>query len=223
MPQTKPQLDMLSIDLAVKDIVIGFVDAVVRHVPILHPAIEAEITTIAEMGNIHDEERRQMVRAMLRYGSYRPTGRGKPASEYLLNVLQDGRFPKINLLVDIVNLASVKSLLPISLIDVDKAGTCEFLIRRGRKGESYIFNPSGQVIDLEDLLLVASLPSDTPCGSAVKDSQATKTDENTRRCLAVIYCPKVLRDLAGIVASEIETRFMKYANAITSSGVLSPI
>ena len=49
----------------------------------------------------------------------------------------------------------------------------------------YVFNPSGQVIRLEGLLCLFDAVG--PCGNAVKDSQRTKTHEETRRTLSVIW------------------------------------
>ena len=139
------------------------------------------------------QSRRAAVRDMLRFGSYKPTGRGKPASEYLLRAASEGTFPEINSLVDINNLVSVKSQFPISMVDTDKAGSAHFLVRRGREGEEYVFNPSGQVLSLRDLLLAARMPEDAPCATPIKDCQATKTDMGTRNALALIYAPGSLR------------------------------
>ncbi len=86
---------------------------------------------------------KEAVRQMLRHGSYKPTGRGKPASEYLLHAALEGRFPRVSNVVDAANLASLESLLPISLLDVDRAGSESFRIRWGRAGERYVFNRSG--------------------------------------------------------------------------------
>jgi DNA/RNA-binding domain of Phe-tRNA-synthetase-like protein len=135
------------------------------------------------------KSRRSEVRNLLRHGVYKPTGRGKPASEYLLNAALGGDFPLINRLVDINNLVSVETLLPISLVDLERAGTGRFEARWGRAGESYVFNPSGQILGLEDLLLLARMPEDLPCATPVKDSQATKTHGGTRDVLGVIYAP----------------------------------
>lgn len=132
------------------------------------------------------------VRGLLRYGKYKPTGRGKPASEYLLNAAREDRFPRISTLVDINNLVSLRSLLPISLVDIDRAETVRFSVRRGRPGESYVFNAAGQVIDLEDLLLTSRLPEDRPCANPVKDSMDTKLTEISRTVLAVLYATPAL-------------------------------
>jgi hypothetical protein len=147
------------------------------------------------------------VRQMLRHGSYKPTGRGKPASEYLLNAALEGRFPRVANVVDAANLASLESLLPISLLDVDRAGSEAFAVRRGRAGERYVFNASGQELDLQDLLLTAVLPQDTPCGSPVKDSQATKVAPDTRRILGIVYAPAPLAGLARGVAERLGVLF----------------
>jgi DNA/RNA-binding domain of Phe-tRNA-synthetase-like protein len=129
------------------------------------------------------------VRDLLRHGKYKPTGRGKPASEYLLNAAKESRFPKINNLVDINNLVSLESLLPISVIDLKRAGEGGFVLRRGKSGEAYVFNAGGQTIELEDLLLVARAGDDAPLANPVKDSMASKLDEHASDVLAVLYAP----------------------------------
>ncbi|MEW5764116.1 MAG: phenylalanine--tRNA ligase beta subunit-related protein [Acidobacteriota bacterium] len=161
------------------------------------------------------------VRQMLRHGSYKPTGRGKPASEYLLHAALEGRFPRVSNVVDAANLASLESLLPISLLDVDRCGSEAFGIRRGRAGERYVFNPSGQELDLQDLLLAATLPGDVPCGSPVKDSQATKVAPDTTRILGVVYAPSAMADQAREVADRL-ARLLEAEDARTLSGVSFP-
>ena len=142
-----------------------------------------------------DEAVRAAVRDMLRHGKYKPTGRGKPASEYLLGAAREGRFPRISNLVDLNNLVSLETLLPISVVDVARAGTDAFALRRGREGESYVFNPAGHAIDLRDLLLVATLPDDVPCANAVKDSMRTKVADDTTDVVAFVYGPVALEAL----------------------------
>lgn len=137
-------------------------------------------------------------RNMLRKGKYKPTGRGKPASEYLLRSVQkDGfTFPRINSPVDINNYISLKYLLPISLWDLDLAGTDQFSCRLGKPGEEYIFNQGGQTIDLQDLVLIARKEGDSsdfvPTANPVKDSLATKTTEESKRVGVAIFSPKAV-------------------------------
>ena len=69
-----------------------------------------------------DEPMKDPVRAMLRRGGFKPSGRNKPASEYLAQAAREGRFPRINNLVDVINLLSLESGLPISLLDLAAIG-----------------------------------------------------------------------------------------------------
>lgn len=135
-------------------------------------------------------ERKSAIRGMLRYGTYKPTGRAKPASEYLLAAALNNEFPLVNGPVDINNAISLEWGYPASIFDMDLSGA-ELLLRRGAAGESYVFNPSGQIIDLKDLLCVCRKEGDVwlPCGNPVKDAMATKTREWTRNVVAVIYTP----------------------------------
>lgn len=136
------------------------------------------------------DEVRSRVRKMLRFGKYRASGRGKPASEFLLRAALSDAFPLINGPVDVNNAVSLESGFPGSLFDADVTGR-KLLLRRGSEGESYAFNASGQTIDLQDLLLVCRETDSgwEPCGNPVKDSMATRIRETTRNVLAVLYVP----------------------------------
>ena len=80
--------------------------------------------------------------------------------------------------------------MPGSIFDTALCGE-RLLLRRGRAGERYVFNPTGQEIDLTDLLLVAreSSGDSAPCGNPVTDSMATKIQPDPRRLVAVLYAP----------------------------------
>jgi hypothetical protein len=52
-------------------------------------------------------------------------------------------------------------------------------------GASYVFNASGQAIDLGGLLCLSD--ADGPCANAVKDAQRTKTGADTRRTLSLLW------------------------------------
>jgi DNA/RNA-binding domain of Phe-tRNA-synthetase-like protein len=136
------------------------------------------------------EEMRRRVRQIFRHGKYKPSGRSKPASEFLLRAAIDGSFPLVNGPVDVNNAISLESGLPGSIFDVALSGS-HLLLRRGLADEAYVFNPSGQTIDLEDLLVVCrKTPGGwEPCGNAVKDSMSTKIRPETRDVVAVLYAP----------------------------------
>lgn len=163
----------------------------------LAAVIDASVAdaVLASAGPGDREARRASIRDLLRRGGYKPTGRGKPSSEYIANAAARGEFPRVNNVVDIANLVSLESGLPISLLDLDRAlGDAPGLeVRFGRPGESYVFNASGQVIDVCGLICVARVGGEA-VGNPVKDSMASKTDASTRRVLGVVYRP---RSMAG--------------------------
>lgn len=130
------------------------------------------------------------VRRMLRHGRYKPAGRGKPASEFLLREAERGRLQPICAPVDVNNAVGLESGLPGSVFDAALCGP-ELLLRRGRPGEQYVFNRAGQQIALADLLLVCrrTAAGFVPCGNPVKDAMATKIGPATRDVLAVLYLP----------------------------------
>ncbi|RYZ36144.1 MAG: hypothetical protein EOO71_32910 [Myxococcaceae bacterium] len=138
-----------------------------------------------------DDAVRGAVRDLLRHGGYKPTGRGKPASEYLVRASGDGSLSTINAAVDACNAVSLHSGLPISVVDLDRA-QAPFRVATAIQGDRYVFNASGQEIDLEGLLCLFDAAG--PCANAVKDAQRTKTDGSTRRTLTLLWGTK---ELAG--------------------------
>ncbi|MFO0863837.1 MAG: phenylalanine--tRNA ligase beta subunit-related protein [Gemmataceae bacterium] len=136
-----------------------------------------------------DDAVRETVRVLLRHSGFKPTGRSKPASEYLIKAVEEKRLGSINAAVDACNIVSLHSGLPISVVDLDRA-VAPFRIAAAEKGASYVFNASGQTIDLGGLLCI--IDAEGPCANAVKDAQRTKTHEGTRRTLSVIWGSKSL-------------------------------
>lgn len=138
-----------------------------------------------------DDAVRAAVRDVLRAFGYKPTGRGKPASEYLARTVGEGAAPAINLVVDAGNAVSLHSGLPISVVDLDRARP-PLRVAVAPAGAGYVFNAAGQVID------VAGLPclfdADGPCANAVKDAQRTKTGAETRATLSLVWGARALGD-----------------------------
>ena len=131
-----------------------------------------------------DDAIKAAVRNLLRLGGFKPTGRSKPASEYLEKAFQEGYLNPINAAVDVCNAVSLHSGLPISVIDLDLA-QAPYEVKIVPEKVSYVFNPSGQELDLQGL--VCFWDAQGPCGSPVKDSQRTKTHAETRRTLVLIW------------------------------------
>ena len=157
------------------------------------------------------ESVRTAVRDMLRPWGYKPTGRGKPASEYLVRAAAAGELRPINAVVDTCNAVSLHSALPISVVDARRASQ-PWRIAIAAAGTSYVFNPAGQEID------VAGLPclfdAEGPCGNAVRDAQRMKTDAATTGTLSVVWVPASCVDL-GAVATAWYRRLLENAGATT--------
>jgi DNA/RNA-binding domain of Phe-tRNA-synthetase-like protein len=127
---------------------------------------------------------RAAVRDLLRHGGFKPTGRSKPASEYLIRAADQGALSSINVAVDVCNAVSLHSGLPISVVDWELARQ-PFHVGIAPTGAAYVFNSAGQTIDLGGLLCL--FDADGPCANAVKDAQRTKTNPDTCRTLSLIW------------------------------------
>jgi DNA/RNA-binding domain of Phe-tRNA-synthetase-like protein len=130
------------------------------------------------------DEVREAVRTLLRHGGFKPTGRSKPASEYLLKAVGEGRLSSINLAVDACNAVSLHSGLPASVVDLARARP-PFRVGIAATDATYVFNASGQTIDVGGLLCL--FDAEGPCANAVKDAQRTKTGAETVRTLSLIW------------------------------------
>jgi DNA/RNA-binding domain of Phe-tRNA-synthetase-like protein len=146
-----------------------------------------------------DEGARTAVRDLLRAKGFKPSGRSKPASEYLAGVVaKEGRLPSVANVVDVNNLVSLESGLPISVVDAGRLGG-ELVVRVGAAGERFAFNRGEgfvQEIEVEGLIVLAR-PGGAAVGSPVKDGVEAKLDEGSTSVAAVIYgTRKVLDDAA---------------------------
>lgn len=156
------------------------------------------------------EDKRRAVRQLLKLGGFSPSGRNRPAHEFLVRDLKDrGSFNFINNVVDVNNVVSLESLLPISVFDVDKLDG-PLSVRVGVPEESYVFNPAGQVLDVKRCIVCCrgAAPGE-PVGSPVKDSMATKIFEGAGRFLGVIY-----GTTDGWSTSELEAHAQRFAELL---------
>lgn len=148
------------------------------------PWLAAMLQPAALADRASDEGLRAAVRDVLRRHGYRPTGRGKPSSEYLAAAVAEGRLGAINAAVDAGNAVSLHSGLPISVVDLARC-RAPLSIAVPPAGASYVFNRSGQTIDVAGL--VSLCDAEGPCANAVKDAQRTKTSPQTTDVLAIVW------------------------------------
>jgi DNA/RNA-binding domain of Phe-tRNA-synthetase-like protein len=109
--------------------------------------------------------------------------RYRGSAEALLRRVVAGKgLPQINAVVDVINLVSVESRLPIGLYDLGHVSG-EIVFRAGRAGETY--KGIGKYdLNLEGLPLFADAVG--PHGSATSDSERTMVTNATNQVLAII-------------------------------------
>jgi len=109
--------------------------------------------------------------------------RYRGSAEALLRRVVAGKgLPQINAVVDVINLVSVESRLPIGLYDLGHV-VGDIVFRAGRAGETY--KGIGKYdLNLEGLPLFADTVG--PHGSATSDSDRTMVTAATHKVLAVI-------------------------------------
>ncbi len=109
--------------------------------------------------------------------------RYRGSAEALLRRVVAGKgLPQINAVVDVINLVSVESRLPVGLYDLAHV-TGEIVFRAGRAGETY--KGIGKYdLNLEGLPLFADTAG--PHGSATSDSERTMVTAATKEVLAMI-------------------------------------
>lgn len=135
---------------------------------------------------------RAAIRDLLRHGGFKPTGRSKPASEYLGRAAADSQLKPINPAVDMGNLVALHVGIPVSVVDVDCL-VPPLVVRLAPAGSRFVFNASGQEIDVENLIGLED--GQGPCANPVKDAQRTKTTATTTQTLTVVWGSTALGEL----------------------------
>jgi DNA/RNA-binding domain of Phe-tRNA-synthetase-like protein len=104
------------------------------------------------------------------------------AEALLRRVIAGKGIPQINAVVDVINLVSAESRLPVGLYDRAQVSG-DVVFRAGRAGETY--KGIGKYdLNLEGLPLFADATG--PHGSATSDSERTMVTEGTKEVLAII-------------------------------------
>src|ERR1700719_3748466 len=104
------------------------------------------------------------------------------AEALLRRVIANKGLPRINAVVDVINLVSVESRLPVGLYDLTGVNG-DIVFRAGRAGETY--KGIGKYdLNLEGLPLFADATG--PHGSATSDSERTMVTAATKQIIALI-------------------------------------
>jgi len=113
--------------------------------------------------------------------------RYRVSSERLLRrIVKGDGLPEVNLIVDLVNVWSAASGLPIGLYDSDRLEGSSLSFGAGKAGEHYLTLAGSELETQGKPVLRDAL---APCGSPLTDSERTATHPGTTRCLAVIFGP----------------------------------
>lgn len=124
-------------------------------------------------------------RALYRRFGIDPT-RHRPSSEALLRRVRRGDpLPRINSLVDVANVISLRLQVPIGLYDL-AAVEGPLQVRLGREGESYLGIGKARV-NVAGRICVAD--SIGPCGNPSADSERTKITTATERAAWIFFLP----------------------------------
>ncbi len=109
------------------------------------------------------------------------------SSERLLRrIVKGDGLPRVSLIVDLVNVWSAASGLPIGLYDADRLEGAALEFAAGREGERYL-TLAGTEMETKGKPVLRDAAG--PCGSPITDSARTATHEGTRRCVAVVFGP----------------------------------
>ena len=112
--------------------------------------------------------------------------RHRPSSEALLRRARRGEWPRLNSLVDVANVMSLRLQVPVGLHDLDQVEGEELVLRTGAAGESYP-GIGKERVNVEGRLCLADAAG--PCGNPSADSARTQITTATERALWIYYLP----------------------------------
>ena len=139
----------------------------------------------------------------------RNPGRYRVSSEALMRrVRRSDPLYRINSVVDVNNLISVRSGLSVGSYDLDKVQG-DIVMRRGAAGETYP-GIGKDAIDLENLLVMTDDLG--AFGSSMSDSTRSMVTLETRDVLVVLHCFEDDMDLPALL-EESRSAFETYADA----------
>ena len=125
-------------------------------------------------------------RALYRRFGTDPT-RMRPSSEALLRRVRRGDpLPRINSLVDVANVMSLRLQIPVGLYDLDRVEGEQLVIRLGAPGEGYT-GIGKEHVNVEGRLCVADAAG--ACGNPSADAARTQITTQTERAAWIYFLP----------------------------------
>lgn len=112
--------------------------------------------------------------------------RHRPSNEALLRRARRGEWPRINSLVDVANVMSLRLQVPVGLHDLGQVEGEELVLRTGAEGEGYA-GIGKEHVNVAGRLCVADAAG--PCGNPSADSARTQITTGTERALWLFYLP----------------------------------
>ena len=150
-----------------------------------HAALDGEVAAVTRRVVAAPPPETQAVREMYRRVGLDPT-RTRPSSEALLRRVRRGDpFPRVNALVDAVNLCSLECQLPYGVYD-RRALSGAVTLRLGAEGEAYD-GIRKDTVHVGGRLTVAD--DHGPFGNPTSDSARAMVTAATEEALVVIYAP----------------------------------
>lgn len=135
----------------------------------------------------------------------------RPSGEALLRrVLHGNDLPTISTVVDAYNLASLKTIVPVSGFDKEKLEP-PFTIRFANNGEPFTGIGMGSPITLTDRMLVLADEKQVLCIYPHRDADYTKITPQTKNVLVVGYGAQGISDEQLEEAVEITLSYIKQA------------
>ena len=148
----------------------------------------AAAEAMARAGRVADPA---AARALYRRFGVDPT-RNRPSSEALLRRVRRGDpLPRVNSLVDVANVVSLRLQVPIGLYDLGRVEG-PLRLRLGREGESYAGIGRDQVGVAGRICVADDLGA---CGNPSADSARTMITVDTAEAAWIFFLPVVERDL----------------------------
>jgi len=166
----------------------GFTALELHELEVREPLAGFDAEVAAAEQAVRDKEVADTAAARALYRSYGidPT-RHRPSSEALLRRVRRGDgLPRINSLVDVGNVISLRLQVPIGLYDVGKLEGDELVIRLGEPGESYA-GIGKERVNVEGRICVADGAG--PCGNPSADSERTRITTATAAAAWIFFLP----------------------------------